>query len=398
MRTSSRVRQALAASGFIALGILIGCSDSPTGTSEPSGADVVNPTSLLTAADVIVPGPDAGAFTNAIVPDVSGWETTEFWDNLSDDGINCNVGFWATGAMGTCTNEAPGSLANQGGYTKYWGNGPEDRKTSSFMFDGSYAYRVTLLASYAAEDSEIGWFTVSGGVYTFHAVAGWGTKAIGTSTIIHPPDGADWGLYMTHAGHVGTNTCAPNTDCTDATGDMHTDTPPTQQFALFTNAGETKYLVGIEDNEETTVLVGDDDFQDFIFSVEPFEIPMFVIGDVEPHGIGSTVNFWGAQWWKNNAMSGLVSKGVASFKGYATTADDFCGGTWSTLPGNSSNPPAVIPDVFGIIVTSTVVKNGSAISGDIREIVMVQQDGNYMSNPGHAGNGTVTQLVCPLPQ
>jgi len=125
---------------------------------------------------------------------------------------------------------------------------------------------------------------------------------------------------------------------------------------------------------------------------------MFVIGDVEAHGIGATVNFWGAQWWKNNTMSGLVSSGVASFKGYATTADDFCGGVWSTRPGNSSNPPAVIPDEIAIIVTSKVVKSGSAISGDIREILIVQHDGGYMSNPGHAGNGEVTRIVCPLPQ
>lgn len=398
MSASSLVRRALAAGGLIALGILVGCSDAPTGIPATNDADAVNPTSLLTAADVIVPGTDAGSFTHPIVPDVSGWQTTEFWDNLSDDGVNCNVGFWATGVMPACANEAPGSLANQGGYTTYWGNGPEDRRTSSFMFDGSYAYRVTLLASYALEESEIGWFTVTGGVYTFHAVAGWGTKAINTSAVIHPPDGADWGFYLKHDGHVGINTCAVNTDCSDAIGDMHTGETPTQQFALFTNADESRYLVGVEDNEEDTDLIGDDDFQDFILSVEPFEIPMFVIGDVEAHGIGSTVNFWGAQWWKNNAMSGLVSKGVASFKGYATTADDFCGGVWSTRPGNSSNPPAVIPDEIAIIVTSEVVKDGSAISGDIVEILIVRHDDGYGPNPGHAGNGEVIRMVCPVPE
>src|SRR6185503_9082517 len=78
-------------------------------------------------------------------------------------------------------------------------------------------------------------------------------------------------------------------------------------------------------------------------------VPLFVIGDVEPHGIGNVVNFWGAQWWKNNSMSGVVSNGVASFKGYATEAGT-CGGTWVSRPGNSSNPPDVIPDQVAVIV------------------------------------------------
>jgi hypothetical protein len=124
---------------------------------------------------------------------------------------------------------------------------------------------------------------------------------------------------------------------------------------------------------------------------------LFVIGDVEAHGIGDNVNFWGAQWWKNNEMSGFVSHGVASFKGYATSSDNVCGGTWVSLPGNSSDPPDVIPDDVAIIVTSTVLKVGPNISGDIRQIVIVKQDGGYEGNPGHPGNGPVTSIVCTAP-
>ena len=79
------------------------------------------------------------------------------------------------------------------------------------------------------------------------------------------------------------------------------------------------------------------------------------------------VRTFGAQWWKNNAMSGLVSSGVASFKGYANRADDFCGGTWQSRPGNSSNPPDIIPDRIAIIVTDTVLKEGPNISGTIKD-------------------------------
>ena len=129
----------------------------------------------------------------------------------------------------------------------------------------------------------------------------------------------------------------------------------------------------------------------------PPTIPLFVIGDVEPHAIGDVVNFWGAQWWKNNFMSGLVSKGVASFKGYASTADVFCGGTWQSRPGNSSVPPATIPDDVAVIVTDTVKKDGPNISGTIKQIVIVRHDGGYGPNPGHRGNGPVTSILCTAP-
>jgi len=134
------------------------------------------------------------------------------------------------------------------------------------------------------------------------------------------------------------------------------------------------------------------DFQAKIFYTAA--TPLFVIGDDEAHGITDVVNFWGAQWWKNNQMSGTTTPGYESFKGYANSADNFCGGKWASLPGNSSDPPKTIPSDLAIIVTSKVVKNGNAISGDIKEIVIVHQDGNYQDNPGHAGGGTVTHIYC----
>ncbi len=125
--------------------------------------------------------------------------------------------------------------------------------------------------------------------------------------------------------------------------------------------------------------------------------PMFVIGDAELHRAGlDTVNFWGSQWWKNNVMSGAVSNGVASFKGYASDSDSFCGGMWETRPGNSSNPPDTIPDDVLIIVTDTVNKDGPDITGDIKQILVVHSDGGYGPNPGHRGNGLVTAVLCPL--
>ena len=128
----------------------------------------------------------------------------------------------------------------------------------------------------------------------------------------------------------------------------------------------------------------------------PNDVAVFVIGDVEPHAVGDVVNFWGAQWWKNNEMSGLTTPGnsKASFKGYATGGDIRCGGSWISLPGNSSDPPATIPNKVLVVVTSTVIKSGPNIAGDIVQIVLVNEDGNYGPSPGKRGSGPVDSIVC----
>ncbi|MGZ5570916.1 MAG: ice-binding family protein [Usitatibacter sp.] len=125
-------------------------------------------------------------------------------------------------------------------------------------------------------------------------------------------------------------------------------------------------------------------------------LPVFVIGDVEHHAVGDVVNFWGAQWWKNNIMSGFTGPGAsrASFKGFATSAPLLCGGVWKSRPGNSAPPPATIPADIAVVVTSTVVKDGPDLSGNIKQIVVVHQDGGYGPNPGHDGNGRITSIVC----
>ena len=128
----------------------------------------------------------------------------------------------------------------------------------------------------------------------------------------------------------------------------------------------------------------------------PPVLPVFVIGDVEPHAVGNVVNFWGAQWWKNNFMSGFVNAGYPAFKGYADDSDNACGGEWFTLPGNSSDPPDTIPDFVLVLVTSTVHKDGPNISGDIQQILLVESDGGYGPAPGHRGNGIVRQVLCTL--
>jgi hypothetical protein len=120
----------------------------------------------------------------------------------------------------------------------------------------------------------------------------------------------------------------------------------------------------------------------------------FVIGD-ENAAVGESVTFWGAKWSKLNALS--KGSAPASFKGFADSAGSppACGEEWTTRPGNSSVPPAApLPELIDVIVASEITKAGPVISGNTQEVVLVETNPGYESNPGHAGTGTVVGVVC----
>jgi hypothetical protein len=119
---------------------------------------------------------------------------------------------------------------------------------------------------------------------------------------------------------------------------------------------------------------------------------MFVIGD-QSADVGSVV-FWGAQWWKDNGLSGGLAP--ASFKGFADTATEACGEPWTTRPGNSSFPPATAEGVMPMVVSTLVTKSGPVIAGDVEKVVLVDVNPGYEPNPGHYGTGTVVGVVCDL--
>jgi hypothetical protein len=118
----------------------------------------------------------------------------------------------------------------------------------------------------------------------------------------------------------------------------------------------------------------------------------FVIGDLNSKN-GTDVTFWGAQWWKLNDLSG--GSAPASFKGFAEDpATPKCGTGWTTDPGNSTPPPSgALPAYMAVIVSSSISKSGSTISGNTH-IVVVKTNAGYAPNPGHAGTGTVVAQVC----
>jgi Bacterial Ig-like domain (group 3) len=108
---------------------------------------------------------------------------------------------------------------------------------------------------------------------------------------------------------------------------------------------------------------------------------------------GTAVEFWGAQWAKDNSLSG--GSASSAFKGFAETAPQSCGGGWSSDPGNSSGPPASVPSYMGVIASSSVSKSGSAITGNVPGIIVVKTNGGYGPSPGHSGTGTVVATFCP---
>jgi len=119
----------------------------------------------------------------------------------------------------------------------------------------------------------------------------------------------------------------------------------------------------------------------------------FVIGDLNS-AVGTSVTFWGAQWWKLNSLSGGAAP--SAFKGFALNPKTpACGTGWSTDPGNSAPPPpGPLPAFMAVIVSSSISNSGSQISGNTPHIVVVQTNPGYDANPGHAGTGKVVAQVC----
>jgi hypothetical protein len=114
--------------------------------------------------------------------------------------------------------------------------------------------------------------------------------------------------------------------------------------------------------------------------------PVFVIGDGNAT-VGTHVTFWGAQWAKDNSLSG--GDAPSAFKGLALTTD-VVNCAFATGPGNSvDGPDALPPGDVQVLVASSITKSGSTINGTFTGWVAVKPDPGYAGDPGHAGTGTV---------
>ena len=229
---------------------------------------------VVSAATVINPGTPAGSFTG-FTANNSIRGQSEFWDNLSAD-VNsvsmineCNIGFYAVGTIRSdCINATSGSYANRGGYTKYFGDGPGSNDATAFSFAPGFTYTATLKGTYAGGDSEVGYYTLVGGTYTWVPVREWSLKQVDHSLTINTT--GTWGFYITNSSLSPTGGCnGTKYYCSAANGGYQST--PYQQFALFANSSETSFLVGSEDNLlelfPNAPNYRDSDYNDFIWSV-----------------------------------------------------------------------------------------------------------------------------------
>lgn len=126
----------------------------------------------------------------------------------------------------------------------------------------------------------------------------------------------------------------------------------------------------------------------------------FTLGDVTAATAGSsTVTWWGDTWSSLNVLSGGVAP--SSDKGFAgtitlptTTPPTSCGSTWTTTGGNSPPPTSGVPSYMGVVVTSSVTKSGSNISGNSLHIVVVKVNPGYTPTPSTHGTGTIVATFC----
>src|SRR5579875_3651126 len=121
---------------------------------------------------------------------------------------------------------------------------------------------------------------------------------------------------------------------------------------------------------------------------------MFSIGDAST-AAGQTVLFWGAQWARDNTLSGGAPD---AFKGFADvvhpTSAGSCTGTFVARPGDSAAPPAQVSGDITVLVVTGVTQSGNTISGTYSDMVTVEVEPGYGPNPGHPGIGTVIGPAC----
>ncbi len=86
-----------------------------------------------------------------------------------------------------------------------------------------------------------------------------------------------------------------------------------------------------------------------------------------------------------------MSNQIATLRSSAQPA---CGDTWTSQPGNSSNPPPTIPEYIAVIVAGSIRMDSSAITGDVKKIIVVRTNPGYGPSPSHPGTGQVVAVLC----
>jgi hypothetical protein len=98
----------------------------------------------------------------------------------------------------------------------------------------------------------------------------------------------------------------------------------------------------------------------------------------------------GAQQLERRAGAGELQ----GFAGQIPNNPPQCGDRWTTRAGVSAGPPASVPGYMQVIVSDSIAKQGSTISGDTRHVVVVRTDPAYQPDPSQPGTGTVIAQAC----
>lgn len=244
-----------------------------------------------TASAQVVTG--SGSWAPIGTPDNS---PTPFWDNESLDGEFCNIGYFATGALGTCNNLRTGTAGNAGLFSGglYYSNG-SNPNTTSFMFSGKRTYWINVLGGIgnvapSDELSEIGYYTVSGGTYTYYAQAAWlsyfqpaaASSGALPATAVSFSTALDWGFYYIRVA----NADDAQDQCEVAlTSDYCSGTNGTDRnyWSLMKDRNTNYYLASAENQPVMSLnAVRDRDYNDYIFSVtaspEPASMALMATG------------------------------------------------------------------------------------------------------------------------
>jgi hypothetical protein len=341
---------------------------SSTGVNHLTAYEIPCPEQAITAQGTTISATEGASFSGAVAtftdPD-TGSVASEYTASI-DWGDNTTTSGSITGTAGNFTVNGTHTYEEEGTYSIKVTITDVDTPANAATADSTANVDDAALSATCAAPA-VSPMSFSGPVAALTDANPFAPSTDFTATI-------DWGDTTSSSGTVSGPVGGPFT-----VSGSHT----------YSSTGPVTIKVSIADDGGSKALTSCDVL---IFAFAPGG-GTFVIGDGNS-AVGSAVTFWGAQWWKLNTLSNGTAP--ASFKGFAKSpAAPTCGATWTSSPGNSSGPPAgPLPAFLGVIVSSSISKSGSQITGDIPHMVIVQTNPGYQSNPGHAGTGTVTAQVC----
>ena len=190
----------------------------------------------------------------------SGWtagtQTNEFWNRVSDDGANCNIGFFVAGGYGPCANQHPSPFASALGWTNATylaAPVPNVNTRTTVKFSaGSYVLNFYGRVAGASPERFTGVSSVDGSMTLNH------TFGMAPETISFTTD-RDWEFFL-----------QPYLPA--AAGTFYSSDAATRQWAVFANSNGANgdnardWLVGGEDTGCTSIREGCDKVSDYDYN------------------------------------------------------------------------------------------------------------------------------------